>query len=198
MGQASRAHLNELVIHCQRAVGAAADRVRVRRRRVRRGLVDDVDHLGVGVALAELGHPRLDLGLADAAARLLAAPHERVLLEDDVVLHAVVVDRVERAPVEGSRRARLDRTPLARVFGRDLVPVLREDLAVGVDGVAGGDVAHELERALVAAAADGAGNAGAAASARCTTLATPARRVRPAARRSTLAAASARSRATAR
>src|SRR6185436_2550378 len=85
----------------------------------------------------------------------------------------VVVDRVERSPVEGGGRAGLNRSPLAGVLGRDLVPVRLEDLAVGVDHVVGGDVADELQRASGraahtggAAAPGGAGGAAAPGGAR--------------------------------
>src|SRR6185312_9837947 len=99
----------------------------------------------VGIALAEGRHPGLHLGLADGAARLLAAPDEVVLFEDDVVLGGVVVDGVQRLPVERAAGRRLHRAPLAGVLGRDLVPVLREGLAVGVDLLVGGDVPDELD-----------------------------------------------------
>src|SRR4029079_10799289 len=123
------------------AGSGAAERGDIRRRRVRRGLVDDVDELRVGVALAVQADPLLDLGLLVGLrqpanpARLLAAPDEVVLLEGDVGLLGVVVHRIEGGPahlIAGS----LDRAPLARVLRRELVPVVdevRPDLTARVD-----------------------------------------------------------------
>src|SRR6185503_5310588 len=81
-------------------------------------------------------------------ARRLVTPHEGVLLERDVVLDGVVVSRVQPAPVVHVTR-RLDRTPLAFVLRRELVPVLRE---VRAHAAIGGDVAHK-ERGKTGAAA---------------------------------------------
>src|SRR6185369_16448549 len=82
-------------------VGAATDVAVVSGLGVWRGLVHHVNQLGVRVARAELGHPLLHGRLVDRAAGLLAAPDEGVLFEEDLVLFGVIVDGVERGPVEG-------------------------------------------------------------------------------------------------
>ena len=143
------------------ARAGAAERGDVRRRRVRRRLVDDVDELRVGIALAVEADPLLDLfallGLGQTVepARLLAAPDEGVLLERDLVVLGVLVHGVERGPVHLVARP-LDGAPLAVVLGRELVPVHAE---VGTDLAAGVDVADELRERLRRTARARAGSA---------------------------------------
>src|SRR5690606_29435024 len=75
-------------------------------------------------------------------AGLLAAPDQRVVLEDDSVLSRVGVRPVEPAPVHLIANP-LDRAPLALVLGRELIP---ERLEVVAHAAARGDVADELPR----------------------------------------------------
>src|SRR5690606_17686084 len=94
---------------------------------------------------------------------------ERVLLENDAVFLRVLVDSVQRRPVEATRGVRLDRTPFSSVFGRNLVPIGRKRAAVRIDaGVpTRRDVAHEFGQWLEAARGARAGRAGAIGARAC-------------------------------
>src|SRR6187431_758333 len=117
---------------------------RVFGRGVGRWFVHDVDQPGVRVSRTEGFYPVFDLSQGRRAARLLRAPDERVLLEDDVVGLRVAVHGVERRPIEGAGGRTLNRAPLPGIFWGDLIPVFGELHAAAIDGVASGDVADEL------------------------------------------------------
>ena len=114
------------------------------------GLVDNVDHLQVGIALAGSVHPLLDgfqlLGLRETVhpAGILCTPHQAVELHGEIVLLGVVVNAIAVAPVEAAASTTLDGTPFGLVFGRDLVPERVVLLFAIVNLIACCDVAQKL------------------------------------------------------